>query len=176
MSKNSAKVVGLVLLIAVLLVAIGYAAITTVQLRINGNANATANQDNFTVRFSGTPTVSDADKVDAINNTKPTTLNPGDQLKATMNVSKLSAKGDTATATYTIENTSADLSAVLSATTTNSNTEYFKVTQNIAKATIGHGETTTITVTVELIKTPIIDGIESTIGVIIDANPQQPNA
>ena len=56
MSKNSAKVVGLVLLIAVLLVAIGYAAITTVQLRINGNANATANQDNFTVRFSGTPT------------------------------------------------------------------------------------------------------------------------
>ena len=167
MSKNSAKVVGLVLLIAVLLVAIGYAAITTVQLRIN--ANATANQDNFTVRFSGTPTVSDADKVDA-------TLNPGDQLKATMNVSKLSAKGDTATATYTIENTSADLSAVLSATTTNSNTEYFKVTQNIAKATIGHGETTTITVTVELIKTPIIDGIESTIGVIIDANPQQPNA
>ena len=93
-----------------------------------------------------------------------------------MNVSKLSAKGDTATATYTIENTSADLSAVLSATTTNSNTEYFKVTQNIAKATIGHGETTTITVTVELIKTPIIDGIESTIGVIIDANPQQPNA
>ena len=167
MSKNSAKVVGLVLLIAVLLVAIGYAAITTVQLRINGNANATANQDNFTVRFSGTPTVSD--KVDA-------TLNPGDQLKATMNVSKLSAKGDTATATYTIENTSADLSAVLSATTTNSNTEYFKVTQNIAKATIGHGETTTITVTVELIKTPIIDGIESTIGVIIDANPQQPNA
>lgn len=169
MSKNSAKVVGLVLLIAVLLVAIGYAAITTVQLRINGNANATANPDNFTVRFSGTPTVSDADKVEA-------TLNPGDQLKATMNVSKLSAKGDTATATYTIENASADLSAVLSANTTNSNTEYFNVTQNIAKATIGHGETTTITVTVELIKTPITDGIESTIGVIIDANPQQPNA
>lgn len=169
MSKNSAKVVGLVLLIAVLLVAIGYAAITTVQLRINGNANATANPDNFTVRFSGTPTVSDADKVEA-------TLNPNDQLQATMNVSKLSAKGDTATATYTIENTSADLSAVLSATTTNSNTEYFNVTQNIAKATIGHGETTTITVTVELIKTPITDGIESTIGVTIDANPQQPNA
>ena len=169
MSKNSAKVVGLVLLIAVLLVAIGYAAITTVQLRINGTANATTNSDNFTVRFSGTPTVSDADKVVA-------TLDPNNQLQATMNVSKLSAKGDTATATYTIENTSADLSAVLSATTTNSNTEYFNVTQNIAKATIGHGETTTITVTVELIKTPITDGIESTIGVTIDANPQQPNA
>ena len=93
-----------------------------------------------------------------------------------MNVNGLTAKGDTATATYTIENTSADLSAVLSATTTNSNTEYFKVTQNIAKATIGHGETTTITVTVELIKTPITQDEETTIGVDITAEPQQPNA
>lgn len=169
MKSNSTRVVGLVLIVAVLLVAIGYAAITSVTLNINGTANATTNSDNFSVRFSGTPTVSDADKVVA-------TLDSNNQLKATMNVSKLSAKGDTATATYTIENTSADLSAVLSATTTNSNTEYFKVTQNIAKATIGHGETTTITVTVELIKTPIADGIESTIGVTIDANPQQPNA
>lgn len=169
MNRNTRAVVGLVLLIAVLLVAIGYAAITAVTLNINGSAQATPEQTNFTVKFSGTPTVSDSSKVVAV-------INQQDQLKATMNVNGLTAKGDTATATYTIENTSADLSAVLSATTTNSNTEYFKVTQNIAKATIGHGETTTITVTVELIKTPITDGIESTIGVIIDANPQQPNA
>ena len=167
--RNSSKVVGLVLLVAVLLVAVGYAAITAVTLNINGSAQASPEQTNFTVEFSGTPTVSDSSKVVAV-------LNQQNKLKATMNVNGLTAKGDTATATYTIENTSADLSAVLSATTTNSNTEYFKVTQNIAKATIGHGETTTITVTVELIKTPITDGIESTIGVIIDANPQQPNA
>ena len=171
MSKNSTKVVGLVLLIAVLLVAIGYAAITTVSLNINGTANATAEQKNFSVIFSGTPEVSDPEKVTA-------TLNEADakKISATMNVEGLSAKGDTVTATYTIENTSADLSAVLSATTTNTNTEYFTVTQNIAKGTIGHGEKTTITVTVELIKTPIEAGQEATIGVKIDANPQQPNA
>lgn len=93
-----------------------------------------------------------------------------------MNVSKLTAKGDTATATYTIANTSADLSAVLSATTTNTNDEYFKITQNIAKATVAAGDTATITVTVELIKTPITQDEETTIGVAITAEPQQPNA
>ena len=59
MKNNSTRVVGLVLIVAVLLVAIGYAAITSVTLNINGTANATTNSDNFVVRFTGTPTVSD---------------------------------------------------------------------------------------------------------------------
>ena len=169
MNRNTRAVVGLVLLIAVLLVAIGYAAITAVPLNINGSAQATPEQTNFTVKFSGTPTVSDSSKVVA-------EINQQDQLKATINVSKLTAKGDTATATYTIANTSADLSAVLSATTSNTNDEFFRVTQNIAKGTVEAGDTTTITVTVELIKTPITQDEETTIGVIITADPQQPNA
>ena len=131
--------------------------------------NILTKQENFTVEFTGTPTVSDADKVEAkLVDQKP--------LNAIMNVSKLTAKGDTATATYTIANTSADLSAVLSATTSNTNDEYFKITQNIAKATVAAGDTTTITVTVELIKTPITQDEETTIGVAITAEPQQPNA
>lgn len=167
MNKNSTKVVGLVLIIAVLLVAIGYAAITSVTLNINGTANATTNKDNFVVRFTGTPEVSDADKVTA-------TLSETDQLKATMNVERLTAKGDIVTATYTIENASPDLSAALTAVTSNTNTEYFDVSYDIAKGTIAHGETTTITVTVELKKTPIKDNVSSDIGVIITAEPQQP--
>lgn len=167
MNRNTKAIVGLVLLVAVLLVAVGYAAITATQLSINGTANATTKQENFTVEFTGTPTVSDADKVEAkLVDQKP--------LNAIMNVSKLTAKGDTAT--YTIANTSADLSAVLSATTSNTNDEYFKITQNIAKATVAAGDTTTITVTVELIKTPITQDEETTIGVAITAEPQQPNA
>lgn len=167
MNRNTKAIVGLVLLVAVLLVAVGYAAITATQLTINGTANATTKQENFTVEFTGTPTVSDADKVEA----KLVAQKP---LNAIMNVSKLTAKGDTAT--YTIANTSADLSAVLSATTSNTNDEYFKITQNIAKATVAAGDTTTITVTVELIKTPITQDEETTIGVAITAEPQQPNA
>ena len=167
MKSNSTRVVGLVLIVAVLLVAIGYAAITSVTLNINGTANATTNSDNFVVRFTGTPTVSDRSKVTA-------TLSTTDQLKATMNVEGLTAKGDTATATYTIENASPDLSAALTATTSNTNTEYFDVTYAFAKGTIAHGETTTITVTVELKKTPIKDNVSSDIGVVITAEPQQP--
>ena len=96
--------------------------------------------------------------------------------KVTFHTYRITAKGDTATATYTIANTSADLSAVLSATTSNTNDEFFKITQNIAKGTVAAGDTTTITVTVELIKTPITQDEETTIGVTITAEPQQPNA
>ena len=85
MNKNSKIVVGGILLIAVILVAIGYAAIKAVPLKISGDANATPNQVNFTVKFVGQPVVSDQNKVTA-------TLNETDQLKATMNVEGLTAK------------------------------------------------------------------------------------
>lgn len=166
MSKNK-TIVGIVLLIAILLVAIGYAAITTVQLNISGQAQATPNQSNFSVKFTGEPEVSDPLKVTA-------ELSDSDELKATMNVTGLTAKGDTVTATYTIENTSSDLSAALTAETTNSNTEYFNVSYKISQPTITAGETTTITVTVELIKTPVTADESSTIGVIITSTPEQP--
>ena len=98
-----------------------------------------------------------------------------------MNVTGLTAKGDTATATFEIENTSADLSAALSVVdpVENSNPEYFDVTYNIADPVIGVNETkskTTITVTVELIKTPITQDETTTIGLTINADPQQPTS
>ena len=86
---------------------------------------ATANTANFVVRFTGTPTTSGQ-------GTTTATLSTTDQLKATMNVAGLTAKGDTATATFTIANDSADLSAALSAVSTCSNTEYFSISHNIA--------------------------------------------
>ena len=98
-----------------------------------------------------------------------------DELKATMNVQGLTAKGDKVTATYTILNNSEDLSAKLSATTTNDNETYFTVTQKIADpTTITAGNTSTIEVTVELIKTPVTADETATIGVEITAEPQQP--
>lgn len=169
MARNTKTVVGLVLIVAVLLVAVGYAAITAVTLNIKGKADANADTKNFVVKFTGTPTVSDADKVTA-------TLSTTDQLKATMDVKGLTAKGDTATATFTIANDSADLSAALSAVSTCSNTEYFSISHNIAKTPLAKGDTTTITITVELIKTPIKDEPKGTIDVVITAEPQQPNA
>ena len=167
MARNSKVVVGLVLIVAVLLVAVGYATITAVTLNIKGKADANTDTKNFVVRFTGTPTTSGQ-------GTTTATLSTTDQLKATMNVAGLTAKGDTATATFTIANDSADLSAALSAVSTCSNTEYFSISHNIAETPLAKGETTTITITVELIKTPIDVNPTGTIDVVITADPQQP--
>lgn len=174
MNKNTTLIVSIVLLIAVLLVAVGYAAITAVTLNIGGTAKAEGAQANFTVKFLTSPAPTKEGKG---------TIEPSvtDDLNAVMNVTGLTAKGDTATATYTIQNTSADLSAALTATTSNSNETFFKVSYEFADgattATLAHGATTTIKVTVELIKTPIAETeaqLTSTVGVAITASPVQP--
>lgn len=169
MKKNTKVSIGIVLVIAILLVAIGYAAITTITLNIEGKSQANPDSANFAVKFVGTPVVSDSGKV--------TAGIEENALKATIDVKGLTAKGDTVTATYTIQNTSKDLSAVLSANvTSNTNSEYFDVSFNIADSTIAHGDSTTILVTVTLIKTPIDEDQTSTIGITVSADPQQPNA
>ena len=99
MKKDTKKIVGVVLVVAILLVAIGYAAIGTKTLNINGSATASTNDSNFVVKFTGTPTTGGT-------GTTTATINGQDQLKATMNVTGLTAKGDVATATYTISNES----------------------------------------------------------------------
>lgn len=134
------------LLVAALSLAVGYAAITK-NLAVTGEASATTDNANFKVRFTGTPTTSDASKVTA------TVTN---ELAATINVTGLSTTGDTVTATYTIENYSAELGANLVVESiTNTNSDYFKVTASLANPAIAKQETTTLTVTVELLKTPI---------------------
>ena len=170
MRGRSAKIAGILLIATIILIAIGYAAITNVELKISGTGNAQANKDNFIVEFIGIPTTGGKGKTQA-------TIDAKDATKGNMTVSGLTAKGDEATATYTIENTSKDLSAELTANVSkNTNTEYFDVKYNIAEpSTLEHGATTTITVTVTLIKTPIDTDPTSEIGITITANPQQPS-
>lgn len=160
--------VGVFLMLAILVLGVGYAAISNITLNITGSATASPDDKNFSVKFNDTAiTVSDANKV---------TAKKTDDLNATLEVTGLTAKGDTATATYTIENASADLSASLaSPVITNSNTEYFKVTTDLADATvITHGKTTTVTVTVELIKTPITQDETTDITLKVVASPVEP--
>ena len=134
------------LLVAALSLAVGYAAITK-NLEVTGSASATTNNDNFKVKFTGTPTTSDANKV---------TASITSDLAATINVSGLTTTGDTATATYTIENYSAELGADLAVgSITNGNSEYFEVTASLGATSIAAGAKTTLTVTVKLLKTPV---------------------
>ena len=169
MGKNT-KIVGGVLLIAIILVAVAYAAITNVELNINGVGSAQAKQENFKVEFIGTPSTSGK-------GTTTATINESDKTKGTVNVTGLTAKGDEATATYTVKNQSSDISADLTAEATSSNQTYFEVICSLEKTTLKAQEETTLKVTVRLLKTPIDEtkeNLNSNIGVSIKAEPKQP--
>ena len=168
--RNTNRVVGGVLLLAVILVAIAYAAITNVTLKINGTSKSQANQTNFVVQFVGEPTTGGK-------GTTTATINTSKRTEGTMNVEGLTAKGDTATATFTVQNSSQDLSADLTAKATSSNENYFEVRCKIDDTTLKAGATTELTVTVELLKTPIDEtkeDLSTNIGVSITAEPKQP--
>ena len=75
---------------------------------------------------------------------------------ATISVEGLTTVNQTATATYTILNASTDLVANLVAEVTqNTNSDYFDVTTSFASNSVAAGDSTTITVSVRLKKTPI---------------------
>ena len=168
--RRNTKIVGGILLVAILLVAVGYAAITKVGLNIDGTAKSEGNPDNFKVELIGEPQTSG-------DGTTTATINTADKTQGTMNVSGLNAKGQTAIATYTVKNQSVDLSADLTAKATSTNDEYFEVQCSLDKTTLKAGEETTMTVKVKLLKTPIDETKENLlteIGVNIDAEPKQP--
>ena len=170
MRRTNSKIIGGILLVAIVLVAIGYAAITNVTLNIDGTAKSEGNPDNFKVELVGEPQTSG-------DGTTTATINTADKTQGTMNVSGLNAKGQTAIATYTVKNQSTDLSADLTAKATSTNDEYFEVQCSLDKTTLKAGEETTMTVKVKLLKTPIDETKENLlteIGVNIDAEPKQP--
>ena len=170
MRRANNKVVGGILLLAIILVAVGYAAITNVTLNINGTAKSGVNQSNFVVEFIGTP-------ITGGKGTTTATINASKKTEGTVEVSGLTAKGDTATATYTVKNQSQDLSADLTAEATSSNEKYFETICTVEKTTLKAQEETTLTVTIKLLKTPIDETKEdltSNIGVSITAEPKQP--
>ena len=168
--RRNTKIVGGILLVAIVLVAVGYAAITNVTLNIKGTAKSEGNPDNFKVELIGEPQTSG-------DGTTTATINTADKTQGTMNVSGLNAKGQTAIATYTVKNQSADLSADLTAKATSTNDEYFEVQCSLEKTTLKAQEETTMTVKVKLLKTPIDEtkeNLSTEIGINVDAEPKQP--
>ena len=170
MRRTNSKIIGGILLVTILLVAVGYAAITKVGLNIDGTAKSEGNPDNFKVELVGEPQTSG-------DGTTTATINTADKTQGTMNVSGLNAKGQTAIATYTVKNQSADLSADLTAKATSTNDEYFEVQCSLDKTTLKAQEETTMTVKVKLLKTPIDEtkeNLSTEIGINVDAEPKQP--
>jgi len=173
--KQRKTLVTLGLVVAILVLGVGYA-MSNIELSINGKVSATVSDENFKVAFDGTPstTTSSTDVTAEASITADT-----NNLAAEMTVSNLSTIGDKATATFTIKNSSTDLGADLSAVITQvSGTykDYFKVSVNEAwndTVSVAAGQSTTIEVTVELIKTPIEAINDQTFSVAITATPTQ---
>ena len=163
--KKTSKIAIIVVIVGILLLGIGYAAISNIILNIGGTVTADPSQANFNVRFTEVKEVSDTAKV---------TAGITDDLNATIDVQGLKTLGETVTATYEIENASENLSANLTIETTNSNTEYFEIESMLAETSLLAKTKTTVTVTVKLIKEPIEESAEATVNVIITANPVQP--
>ncbi len=163
--KKTNKIIITSVIVAMLLLGIGYAAIQNITLNIEGTATADPSQSNFSVKFTGTPKVSDSTYI---------TAGITDDINATISVSGLTQKGQTVNAEYTVQNVSTDISADLSVATTNSNTEYFTLKSELAKTSLTAGEATTVKVTVELTKIPITESVSTTIGVRLIAMPVEP--
>lgn len=167
------RIILAVILVAVVLMGIGYAALTSVTLNVTGKATASASQDNFQVYFTGAnTTTSTADNVTATVAAKEKTAN--------VEITGLSKKGDKEYAILEIENadTSVDADSVeVTASGTDNNVIAITVEMCTADGTVvtgtnavAAGTKTYVKVTAEVIKTPS-ENSEATITATITAKP-----
>ena len=115
----------LFVLIVIVVLGIGYASISAINLIVNGNAIASVNQNNFIVHFV------EAQNITGTTGVGGTSVIESDDTKALFNVTGLSKVGDYAEAKYVVKNDSNGIGAEISLELTNSNSEYFKVTETI---------------------------------------------
>ena len=155
-NRKQIKIV-IYVLIAVITLGIGYATIANIVLSINGTASGSVDSNNFNVHFDRTvtPTMT-ANKGSAV-------IDNNDDKAARITVTGLTYATDTATAQFTIINESRSIGAQISIDITNTNDEYFRVTETVAKKELQAGQTTTVSVEVEMIKTPIDNNVSTEI-------------
>ena len=148
--KNRKRIVVAFLLVAVMLMSVGYAALTDV-LDITGSAdvNKSAAEDAYNADIYFTAA--------AANQTGNTaSVNTDNSDKASFTANTLQGAGDTATFTFTITN-DGDLDAnVTPSISSNTNEAYFSISSdwNGQPKTLEAGQTLTYTVTVALKETP----------------------
>lgn len=168
--KNKRTFATLAVIIAVLVLGVGYAAVTK-DLTITGTLNATVDDSQFVVEFT------EADNLTNINGTPET-----NGLSATFVVdgSNMKTKGDQATVTFTIKNntnTTVGLSAQLSdATITNTNTssKFVVDASDLSSKTLAPEAETTTTITVTLNETPTEAISNETVTIKYTATAVQP--
>jgi len=151
--KNRKIVVVAFLVAAVMLLGVGYAALTDT---LNVLGDAEVSHGNANSAFDADVYFSDASEGDGY-----TAWIESDPDKAEFQVTGLSGGGDSVEITYTITNDNDfPVSVVIDATnTTTTNTTYFTCTSNKGNTPfeIAEGGSETVTLTVTLIETPILE-------------------
>lgn len=151
--KNRKKMITTALIVLVLLLGVGYATVSSVNLNINGTAKAESKE--LQVFYDG---------VNSGTSTKVTAISSPDKARtATFTVENMTLN-ETVTMTFEVKNYETDVNATLAApsVTENTNGVYFEVTTSCNKTTLNAGDTATITVNVKLIKTPVTEEAGST--------------
>lgn len=153
--KKKKSFVALALVVAVLVLGVGYA-LTTIDLKVNGDITVIPDDSNFDVNFTDasiTTTGTLTGKTDA--------ATKGDGKTATLSVKTLKTVGEKVVAEYTITNNS---KAGINATLTNPTAtqtddaakDYYTVTATLENNdAIAPNGTKKLTVTVELVKAPL---------------------
>lgn len=166
-------------IVSVLVLGIGYAAITSVTLNVNGNVTGTPDQANFNVKFAGAPTWEGSGSA---------VLQITGDRSATIDVSGLKTVGDSLTARFTVMNASNDIDAVITHDVSFTNSTYFNVTASFEGLNYGYteenywggdesayiahgGYTATLVIKIDLIKTPVSSEQTTAIDVSVNAAP-----
>ena len=162
--KNRKIVLLAFLLVATMVVGIGYATITS-SLTVGGTSVVSQDTGNFKVRFTSIPVITSTEGF--ITNATATIGTGENPITATFQSSNLKKEGDKAQATFTVENVSngldatlGDIAYTLSVKDDDGNdvanpSQYFSVVAEFGKTTLTQGESTTLTITITLLKTPV---------------------
>ena len=181
--------IGMVILIAILVLGVGYAAVSNITLNLTGSANIKANAD-FSVVYDTTHTVvtSTNDTVEwaTSDNRAVVAGSYTDTTNATMTV-YLDSTHKTAYAIYKVDNNSTELAATLAANVTqigSPNNAYFDTitavyytdancTQALGNNALAHGQSAYLKVTVGYSHSPITDVTSASFSVTTTATPQE---
>ena len=183
--KNSKLLIGL--LIAIITLGVGYAAITGVNLLVNGSATLKSSDANFNVRFvkplaseeaitnpeQDAITISGKNADDSAMDVSSLTATIVDDTHATFDAGELNEVGEYVEFTYKVVNESDGVDAMLSfdIADVNDATDYFELTKTVNKSIIEVGEVAEVRVKVKLINRPVVSDFNATFTVTLNASP-----
>ena len=162
--KNKKSLLGLGLLALVLVLGVGYAVVSSVELTIGGTATVKDAELRVDIASVSDDKTANASVVHSLTGTHA----KSDEFTITN-----MTLNEEVTMTYTIDSHEEDVVATLTAVNiTNSNDTYYSAEYTITDSSVGKDNTATVVVKVKMIKTPVAaENGSATFGLTITATP-----